>query len=242
MLETPQRENKVAIVTASGRGIGAACARRLAASGWRVALLSRSRDAAKLAGELGGVGLQGSVAEPSDLERLVATTMDRFGRVDGVVNNTGDPKRAGLLDLTDEDWRAGLDLILLNVVRMARLVTPIMLSQGGGSVVNISAADAYEPEQQFPIGSTYRAALGAWTKLYADRYAENGIRMNAVLPGIILPDGSRHAEAEINRRVPFRRAGRYGEVAELVAFLLSDASDYITGQNLRIDGGLTRSV
>src|SRR5580693_599535 len=166
MTASRQDEKKVAIVTASGRGIGAACARLLSAEGWNVALMSRGPGAAMLADELGGVGLQGSVTQPRDLERLVSATMDRWGRIDGVVNNTGDPRRADLLDLTDEDWRADLDLVLLNVVRMARLVTPVMAAQGGGSIVNISAADAYEPEQRFPVGSTYRAALGAWTKLY----------------------------------------------------------------------------
>jgi NAD(P)-dependent dehydrogenase (short-subunit alcohol dehydrogenase family) len=233
---------KVAIVTASGRGIGAACARALVDQGWHVALMSRSSAAADLARELGGLGLQGSVTELDDLERLVSETLQRFGRIDGVVNNTGDSKRGDVLELTDDDWRENLDLIFLNVVRMARLVTPIMAAQGGGAIVNISAADAYEPDQRWPIGSTYRAALGAWTKLYADRYAQAGIRMNAVLPGIILPDGSSYAVEDIARRVPTRRAGRYGEVAAFVAFLLSDASSYITGQNLRIDGGLTRGV
>ncbi len=204
----PQMTPRIAIVTASGRGIGAACARFLVDAGWQVSLMSRSPAASALATELGAIGIQGSVTQSMDLERLVCATIERFGRIDGVVNNTGDPRRAELLELTDDDWHADLDLILLNVVRMARLVTPIMASQRSGSIVNISAADAFEPENRFPIGSTFRAALGVWTKLYADRYAEAGIRMNAVLPGINLPDASTSAADEIAARVPARRPGQ----------------------------------
>ncbi len=232
----------VAIVTAAGRGIGAACAVGLARRGYRVALMSRSEDSVVLAKELGGIGLRGSVRIEADLKRLVEETVARFGRVDAVINNTSDPARAPLLDLADSVWHEELDLILLNVVRMARLVTPLMIGQGGGAIVNISAADAYEPDERFPIGSTYRAALGAWTKLYADAHAQYGIRMNCLLPGIILPVGHQLENDALRSRVPARRAGRFEEMARVAAFLLSDDASYITGQNLRADGGMTRSV
>jgi NAD(P)-dependent dehydrogenase (short-subunit alcohol dehydrogenase family) len=230
---------KTAIITAAGRGIGAAIARDLHAHGYRLALLSASGGAEILAEELGGIGLTGSVTVPGDLERLVAAAMDAHGRIDAVVNNTGHAPKADLLDIPDEDWHTGLDLLLLNVVRMARLVTPIMRTQGGGAIVNISTFAAFEPDLAFPVSSSLRAALGAFTKLYADRHAADGIRMNSVLPGYVdsYPDNP-----DLREKIPMKRYGTVEELAAAVRFLVSDESAYLTGQNIRMDGGLTRSV
>lgn len=178
----------------------------------------------------------------ADLRNLVEQTMQTYGRIDAVVNNTGDSTEPELLNVSDSQWHAALELLLLNVVRMMRFVTPIMAAQHRGAVVNISAFGAYEPEAQFPVSSTCRAALGAWTKLYADRYADQGIRMNCVLPGIIFPDNSGPVRPDIAARVPMRRPGVYDEIAKAVCFLLSEDASYITGQNIRADGGLTKSV
>ena len=230
---------KVAVVTAAGRGMGAAIARELAAQGWSLALLSPSGAAERLAGELGGFGLTGSVTEPGDLERLVDGTMDRHGRIHAVVNNTGPVPKGDLLDHDDDAWHASLDMVLLNVVRMARLVTPVMRAQGGGAIVNVSTFSAFEPSLDYPVSSTLRAGLGSFTKLYAERYAADNVRMNNVLPGFIdsLPHGEDKAA-----KVPMRRIGSVAEIAKTAAFLLGDGAGYITGQNLRVDGGLTRGV
>jgi NAD(P)-dependent dehydrogenase (short-subunit alcohol dehydrogenase family) len=230
---------KVAIVTAAGSGMGAACARELVQRGYRVALMSPSGSARELAEELGGFGLAGSVTEVGDLESLVGATLERYGRIDGVVNSTGHPPSGEILDLTDDEWHGALDLVLLNVVRIVRLVTQAMVRQGGGAIVSISTFSAFEPSPEFPLSSSLRAALAGFTKLYSDRYAADGIRMNNILPGYI---ESFEIDEEILSSIPMQRQGSVAEIAKTAAFLLSDDAGYITGQNIRVDGGLTRSV
>jgi NAD(P)-dependent dehydrogenase (short-subunit alcohol dehydrogenase family) len=230
---------QVAIVTAAGRGMGAAIARELANNDYLLALMSPSGAAVELAKSLDSLGLTGSVTNPADLQRLVDQTMQQYGRIDAVVNHTGHPPKGVLLEIPDEDWHIGLDLVMLNVVRMARLVTPIMQTQGGGAIVNISTFAVFEPEATFPVSAAIRAALASFTKLYADQYAPDGIRMNNVLPGFI---DSLPATEERRRRIPMGRYGTVTEIAKTVRFLLSSEAGYITGQNIRVDGGLTRSV
>ncbi|MBO9330120.1 SDR family oxidoreductase [Achromobacter xylosoxidans] len=231
--------DKVAIVTAGGSGMGAAAARKLAADGFRVAILSSSGKGEALARELGGLGVTGSNRSPEDLARLVDTVVQKWGRVDAVVNSAGHGPKGPLLEISDEDWRLGMEFYLLNVVRITRLVAPIMKQQKSGAIVNISTYATFEPEALFPTSGVFRAGLAAFTKVFADEYAGHNVRMNNVLPGFIdsLP------EKEDRRvRIPMGRYGTAEEVADLIAFLASDASSYITGQNIRIDGGITRSV
>ncbi|OZI45745.1 3-oxoacyl-ACP reductase [Bordetella genomosp. 5] len=232
-------ESKVAIITAGGSGMGAAAARKLAADGFQVAILSPSGKGAALAESLGGLGVTGSSLEPADLQKLVDTVLDRWGRIDAVVNSAGHGPKGKLLEISDEDWARGMDYYLLNVVRLTRLVAPVMQRQGGGAIVNISTYATFEPEAAFPTSGVFRAGLAAFTKLFSDEYAPHNVRMNNVLPGFIdsLPEKDDRRE-----RIPMGRYGRAEEVADLIAFLASSASSYITGQNIRIDGGITRSV
>ncbi|MCY4258640.1 MAG: SDR family oxidoreductase [Rhodobacteraceae bacterium] len=230
---------KVALIVAGGSGIGADAARKLTEEGFRVGVMSSSGRGEALGQALGGLGFTGSNQKPDDLGTFVHLAMERFGRVDGVVNCTGHGPKGDLDDISDEDWHTGLEIYLLNVVRMTRLITPIMIRQGGGSIVNVSTFAVFEPDPDFPTSAVIRAALASYTKLFSTRYAHQGLRMNNVLPGFIdsLPE-----KPDRRKRIPMGRYARVRELSNTVAFLISDASSYITGQNLRVDGGLTASV
>ncbi|KQS75669.1 3-oxoacyl-ACP reductase [Rhizobium sp. Leaf384] len=231
--------DKIAIVTAGGSGMGAHAARRLAADGFKVAILSSSGKGEALAEELGGLGITGSNQSNEDLKMLVDRTMERWGRVDVLVNSAGHGPRAPVADITDEDWVRGMDVYFLNVVRPVRLVAPIMRAQASGVIINISSFSAVEPDPVFPTSSVFRAGLAAYTKLFADQFAADNVRMNNVLPGFIdsLP------EKDVFRdRVPMGRYGRSEEIAATISFLASEGAGYITGQSIRVDGGITRSL
>ena len=232
-------KGKVAIVTAGGSGMGAAAARRLAADGFDVSILSSSGKGEALAESLGGLGVTGSNQSAADLQRLVELTLARWGRIDVLVNSAGHGPRAPVLDLTDAQWHAGMDTYLMNVIRPTRLVAPHMAAAGGGAIINISTAWAFEPSAMFPTSAVFRAGLAAFTQLFADEYAARNVRMNNVLPGWI---DSLPATEERRQSVPMRRYGTSEEIAATIAFLASSGAGYITGQNLRVDGGLMRSV
>lgn len=246
---------KVAIITGSGQGIGAGVARSFANAGYKVSLMSPSDRSVKLAKELGGIGRSGSILESKDLAALVAETKKTFGQIDAVVNNMGhgsgnppsvterttyDPDNFhDPLDFPDEGWHQALDMYVLSVVRMARAVVPVMKGQGHGSIVNISSFTVIEPRPGYPQMSVLRGALHGFTKLFADKYGQNNIRMNNVLPGycenVAMTDDAR-------RSIPLNRQATFDEIGQTCVFLASDASSYITGQNLMVDGGLTRNV
>jgi NAD(P)-dependent dehydrogenase (short-subunit alcohol dehydrogenase family) len=230
---------KTAMLIAAGSGLGADAARRLREDGFEVAILSSSGKSEALAAELGGLGVTGSNLDPSALKELVDQTMARWGRVDVVVNSAGHGPKGDLLEISDEDWHLGMDYYLMNVIRPTRLVTPIMQAQGGGTILNISTFAAFEPDPLFPTSSVFRAGLASFTKLFTDRYAADNIRMNNILPGF--KDSLPETEAR-RARIPLGRYGKQAEGSAMVSYLASEAGAYVTGQNWRIDGGLTRSV
>lgn len=231
--------DKIALLTAAGRGMGAAIARKLADGGYKIAILSSSGKGKTLAEELGGIGFTGSNRNVDDLAQFVQLAIDSYGQIDCVVNSAGHGPRNNILAITDDEWHLGMEVYFLHVARIARLVTPHLIANGGGAIVNISTFATFEPDPAFPTSAVFRAGLAAYTKLYADKYAEHNIRMNNILPGFI---NSFPENQAIVNRIPMGRYGTVEEVAETASFLVSDGATYITGQNIRVDGGITRSV
>jgi len=230
---------KVAIVVGGGSGMGAAAARKLAHQGFDIAILSSSGKGEELGRILGGIGVTGSNQSTDDLDRLVETVLARWNRIDVLVNSAGHGPKGPLLEISDDQWQLGMETYLLNVIRAARIVAPVMQKQKSGAIINISSAWVDEPSPLFPTSAVFRAGLSAFTKLFADENAAKNVRMNNVLPGWIdsLPEKE-------DRRVsiPMQRYGTPEEVAATIAFLASDEAAYITGQSIRVDGGLMRSL
>ena len=231
--------NKVAIIVGGGSGMGAASARRLAADGFKVAVLSSSGKGEALAKELGGFGITGSNQSNDDLKRLVDGTVEKWGRIDVLVNSAGHGPRAPLLEISDEDWIKGYNIYFLNVVRAVRLVAPVMQKQKDGAIINISTAWVTQPSAMFPTSAVARAGLAAYTKIFSDSFAGDNVRMNNILPGWI---DSLTPTDERRDTVPLKRYGTSEEIAATVSFLASRGAAYITGQSLRVDGGLIRGL
>lgn len=229
----------VALVVGGGSGIGADAARKLADDGYNVGVMSSSGKGEELGKALGGIGYTGSNLETSDLQAFTDLAMSTWGRIDGVVNGAGHGPKGDVLAISDEEWHLGLDYYLMNVVRMTRIVTPIMEAQGNGSIVNVSTFAAFEPDPDFPTSAVFRAGLADFTKLFSSKYAASNIRMNNVLPGFI--DSLPEKEDRV-ARIPAGRYAKVEELSEVIAFLIGDGSTYINGQNIRVDGGLTHSV
>lgn len=231
---------KTAIITAASSGIGLGAAQTLAAQGWNLVLMSRSDAVERVAQDLGATALRGDVTNPDDLAALVDLALQRHGKIDGAVINTGHAPKGDLLAIPDQDWHQGLEMVLMPTVRMVALLAPLFAAQQSGALVTISSFAAREPDLTYPLSTVFRAALASYLKLCVARHGGEGWRINAVLPGFM--DNYAAQEASLTR-IP---AGRHGMVADelgaTIAFLLSDGAAYINGQGILVDGGLSRAL
>ncbi|PPR46437.1 MAG: 3-oxoacyl-[acyl-carrier-protein] reductase FabG [Alphaproteobacteria bacterium MarineAlpha5_Bin9] len=239
-------KEKVAVLIAAGSGMGADAAKKLASDGFKISILSSSGKGEALANKLGGIGITGSNQSNEDLKKIIDKSINKWGRIDVLVNSAGHGPKKPLLDLTDEDWIFGMNAYFMNIVRSVRLVTPIMQKQKSGVIINISTFAAFEPDPISPTSGFFRAGLANFTKLYSDMYAAENIRINNILPGFIdsmTPEKKKEFNFEnFLPRIPLNRFGKLNEISDVVSFLASNGATYITGQNIRVDGGITRSV
>lgn len=251
---------KVAMVAAASKGIGLAIAKTLAAEGCNVSICARNEEQLEIATSEIGEETRSyvvDVANPEDLKWWVEQTRQDLGPVDILVTNTGGPAAGLLDDITDEQWSAGFESTLMNVVRLVRLVQDDMIASGWGRIVHLTSYVAKEPLRILPISSTLRTGLTALTRLQASELAAKGVTVNSVLPGNTLTDRQVHlaqvraeregitvdeALAKQGAEVPIGRLADPSEIAAAVAFLCSVPAAYITGENLVVDGGLVKGL
>lgn len=255
--------NRVAMVAAASKGLGKAAALSLAKEGCKVSICGRSPeslDAARRDLEALGVPILTQpcdISKPGDLERWFQRTETELGPVEILVTNTGGPKAAAFLDLSEADWSAGVESTLMNVVRLCRMAIPGMRARNWGRIVHITSLVAKQPLPILTLSSTLRAGISALTKTLAQEHASSGITVNALLPGHIMTDRQIHlgelkAKAEgisldeyfarTAASIPAGRIGSAAEVGDAIAFLCSERASYLTGVSLQVDGGLIQST
>jgi NAD(P)-dependent dehydrogenase (short-subunit alcohol dehydrogenase family) len=241
---------RVVAITGAAQGIGAACARRLAGDGAALALWDiDDTQLATLAAELRAAGGRASacrcdVSLKADVERALAATLADFGRVDALVNNAGIFKAADFLDITEADWDAVLDVNLKGSFLVGQAVARAMSASGGGAIVNMSSVNGTMAIASIASYNASKGGIDQLTRVMALALADRGIRVNAIAPGTIATElaraavlGSDEARERILSRTPLRRLGEPSEIADVVAFLLSDAASYMTGEIVYVDGG-----
>jgi 3-oxoacyl-[acyl-carrier protein] reductase len=239
---------RTAIVCGASAGIGLGCAEALAAEGANVLMFARRTDVLEREAErLGAVAVTGDVTSADDLERLVATALDRFGGVDVVVLNSGGPPRTRSFEFTDEQLEDAVDLLLLSSIRLVRLALPHLEASGRGRVIAITSSAVKEPIETLALSSAIRPGLVGWLKTASRELGPKGITVNSVAPGRIdtdrikevYPNGPTEKDLET---IPLRRLGTAREIGDVVCFLASDRASYITGAALGVDGGLPRGL
>ena len=254
--------NRVAMIAAASKGLGKACALALAREGCRVSICARNEETlAQAVEEISPAGevisVKADVSSPADLESWHRQTVERFGEVDILVTNTGGPPVKRFMELSDEQWLAGVESTLMNVVRLSRMVIPGMQAKRWGRIIHLTSLVAKQPIDELTISSTIRAGLTGLTKTMANQVGADGITVNAILTGHILTD-RQYALAEVRVRergltyeqyfagaaaeIPLRRLGEPREVGEVVAFLASERASYLTGVSLQVDGGAIKSA
>ena len=241
-------KGRTAIVCGASSGIGLGIAEALVDEGANVAMLARRRDALQReADRLGALAVRGDVTVPADLERLVERTLEAFGGLDIVVNNSGGPPRAAALEIDDEAVEAAVQLLLVSAIRLTSLCLPHLERSGHGRVVTITSSTVKEPVDNLVLSNAVRPGVVGWSKTLAREVGPKGITVNCIAPGRIdtdrllevYPDGPTESDLAT---IPLRRLGSPREIGDLVAFLCSDRGAYISGTTIPVDGGLLRSL
>jgi 3-oxoacyl-[acyl-carrier protein] reductase len=239
---------RTAIVCGASAGIGLAIAEAFAAEGMNVAMFARRRKVLEAEAErVGALAVQGDVTSPPDCERLVQRTVDAFGGVDVLLNNSGGPTRGPALEVTEESLEGAVALLLLSTVRLPNLCLPYLRKSSAGRVINIESSTVREPADNLALSNAVRPGIVGWAKTLARELGPDGITINTIAPGRIdteriaevYPDGPTERDL---RAIPLRRLGRPDEIASVVTFLASDAGSYVTGTVIAVDGGLTRGL